>query len=155
METIDWGAVIAGFALLYTAWVDWRGRRDRRQLDTLQATWTAQQIEDRLQQKESAERADIRVRMFSRGPGSWVLRLSNDGAEARDVNLTLTVPEGMGYPMDRGELARRFPITQFPNGDSREMAIAYATGVHPPYFVRVTWLEMNGKAEMLEQEIDP
>lgn len=140
--------VIAGLALLLSAYATWRTlkfkRKEEEFLD-LQAKVNALILEKEQREANQANRAELGAAFVSIGSKNHRLKIFNKG-RAVAYNVAVEFPNGNDIVLE-SELEEKFPMEAIEPGQSVELIAAIHFGTKAKHVVRLRWVDVDGKEQ--------
>ena len=148
------GDVIAGAALLLSAYAMWRTRGiSRKQERVLELEQRVHELtlEREARQTAAAEKADVSCSIVRLGSSRFRLKVFNRGKAAAQ-NVEISFPHGYDLVLEQ-DVARKFPMRALEPGQSVGLAAVVHMQTDPKHLVHLRWKNADGSEEQKEVEV--
>lgn len=152
--TIDAGDVIAGMALLLSAYATWKTFRFNERQKSLIASQEKLNnllLEKESNQVESEKKADLGASFIKLGSNNYRLKIWNKG-KSTSRNVRIEFPEGNDI-VPQSEIDDKFPLESLDTFQSVELIAAVHMGTKRKHVIRLIW--SDDSAEHNEKIVYP
>lgn len=140
------GEVIAGLALLLSAYATWRAHRFKKkeeELLDLQTKVNALILEKEQREAINATRADLGASFLAIGSKKHRLKIFNKGKVAA-YSVAIEFPDGNDV-VPESEIDDKLPLEAMEPGQSVELIAAVHSGTKRKHALRLRWIDSDGE----------
>ncbi len=145
---ISVGDIIAGLALLLSAYAIWRSHRFKKkeeELLELQVKVNALLLEKEQREASHVSRAELGATFLTIGSKKHRLKIFNKG-RATAHNVSIEFPSG-NDAIPESEIQDKFPMETIEPGQSIELIAAVHLGTKRKHAIRLFWIDSDGNEQ--------